>query len=409
VLTARQPGAPVTTLPATRGVLLAAVSVCSLSLAQGGFAPSAWHSATIALLAAAAAMALLPRSAPLASSSLAPAALVALLAAWSALSALWSVDPSLSLHDVQRTFLYASAALAFAVAGRGLPLGVLYGTTAVAAWSLGGRLLHGAHLDPYEGTLLTGPLGYANALGALSAIGAVLALVLALGESGRARAFAVAPLIVLLPALALTGSRGAWLSAVGGAAVGAALLAGRRRLAAATLLCAAGLLTAGLLHTPQHVGNRAAYWQAARRVVAGHTLAGTGAGTFSVDYVRAPPARDAHSLYLQSAAELGVIGLCLTVAIMGVPLGVGLRRRSALPVAGLTVFALHAGVDWDWQMPAVTVAGLALAVAACGRDSPAGEPSAGATRVVDAAVAAVIGGVELAWLVLFAYAAIRFT
>ena len=31
------------------------------------------------------------------------------------------------------------------------------------------------------------------------------------------------------------------------------------------------------------------------------------------------------------------------------------------PAAGLTVFALHAGVDWDWQLPVVTIAALALA------------------------------------------------
>jgi hypothetical protein len=45
---------------------------------------------------------------------------------------------------------------------------------------------------------------------------------------------------------------------------------------------------------------------------------------------------------------------------------VGAARRAptalaAGPVAALAVFALHAAIDWDWQMPAVTIPALVLA------------------------------------------------
>jgi len=75
----------------------------------------------------------------------------------------------------------------------------------------------------------------------------------------------------------------------------------------------------------------------------------------------APYARDAHSLYLQAFSEVGVVGALLVVALLAFPLAVAIRRGLIVPAAGLTVFVLHAGVDWDWQLPAVTLAALALA------------------------------------------------
>jgi hypothetical protein len=56
--------------------------------------------------------------------------------------------------------------------------------------------------------------------------------------------------------------------------------------------------------------------------------------------------------------------LLLIVSFVAFPLALAIRRGFAAPAAGLAVFALHAGVDWDWQLPAVTLAALALAAAA---------------------------------------------
>jgi O-antigen ligase len=154
-----------------------------------------------------------------------------------------------------------------------------------------------------------------------------------------------------------------------GVAVAIALVHGRRALAASVLAASTALLALLLLFTPAAAGDRAAYWHAARDIAAAHPFGGTGAGTFFLDYARLPAAHDAHSLYLQSTGELGLVGLGLVLALLLVPLATGLRRRLAAPVAGLATFALHAGVDWDWQLPVVTVAALALAAAAV-RDRP---------------------------------------
>jgi O-antigen ligase len=162
---------------------------------------------------------------------------------------------------------------------------------------------------------------------------------------------------VLLPALALTSSRGAEAAFV----VGLAVASGRRRLQALAVCGAAGALVWLLAFTPDAAGNRAFYWHAARRAGLTHPLGGTGAGTFSSDYKGFPPARDAHSLFLQAFAELGIVGLLLVTALVAAPLAVALRRGVAGRAAGLAAYAFAAGVDWDWQLPAVTVAALALA------------------------------------------------
>jgi hypothetical protein len=51
----------------------------------------------------------------------------------------------------------------------------------------------------------------------------------------------------------------------------------------------------------------------------------------------------------------------LVVAAVGAPL-LALRRRRdpllATAAAGYAAYLLHAGIDWDWEMPAVTLAGL---------------------------------------------------
>ena len=85
---------------------------------------------------------------------------------------------------------------------------------------------------------------------------------------------------------------------------------------------------------------------------------------------------DAHSLYVEVLGELGVVGLVLVVVAIILMLGGFLRRArgpdrvvgGALFAAGVA-WALHAGVDWDWEMPAVTfwvfaIGGMALAAEA---------------------------------------------
>ncbi len=103
---------------------------------------------------------------------------------------------------------------------------------------------------------------------------------------------------------------------------------------------------------------------------------GQGAGTYQISWDRQRPhfafVINAHSLYLQAMAELGLPGLLLLLTLLGASLGgLAIRARGSrrslygvLLAAGV-VWALRAGVDWDWEMPVVTLgffaaAGLAL-------------------------------------------------
>lgn len=96
---------------------------------------------------------------------------------------------------------------------------------------------------------------------------------------------------------------------------------------------------------------------------------GAGAGTYALLWAQQRPeqlaaalVKDAHSLYVETLAELGVIGLVLIVATLSAVLLALARSMSgadrglyAALFAGTLTWAIHAGVDWDWEMPAITV------------------------------------------------------
>jgi hypothetical protein len=108
-------------------------------------------------------------------------------------------------------------------------------------------------------------------------------------------------------------------------------------------------------------------WRVALDGFDSNPLHGTGAGTYRLTWELdrpAPPVKmvDGHSLYLETLSELGVVGLALLLVVLVTPLLFALRRlggpeRHAYGAffAGAAMLALHAGVDWDWEMPALFV------------------------------------------------------
>ena len=75
---------------------------------------------------------------------------------------------------------------------------------------------------------------------------------------------------------------------------------------------------------------------------------------------------DAHSLEIETLAELGLIGAVILAALIAAAV-VGVRRAhgadpalAAGPLAALVVWGLHASIDWDWEMPAVTLVAVVL-------------------------------------------------
>ena len=171
----------------------------------------------------------------------------------------------------------------------------------------------------------------------------------------------------------------------------------RRRLTAFGVILAAGAVV--VFSAAATTEPRRSYFHVAWRELVTHPLLGSGAGTFGRYWLDAPyygrygGALDAHSLYLETLAELGGLGLLLLLAFLLVPLrrAVGLRRIPGVPAAAgaAVAFLVHAGVDWDWELPAVVVAGLcclAAVTAAEGRGDDEEVPAAGRLAALAAAI-----------------------
>ena len=122
--------------------------------------------------------------------------------------------------------------------------------------------------------------------------------------------------------------------------------------------------------------NRYDYWRVAAGTFADHPLKGIGTGSFRVEWLlhrdRDESVRDAHSLYLETAAELGVIGLAALAALFGGVIAAARRARLPAASAALAAYAVHAGIDWDWELPGLTL----FAVLLAGRLLAASEPAA---------------------------------
>ncbi len=100
-------------------------------------------------------------------------------------------------------------------------------------------------------------------------------------------------------------------------------------------------------------------------------MLGKGAGTFANTWAQYRPEQDfvvdAHSLYLETLDELGIVGFLLLVGVIVAILirTVGQARGPNRPLyaavfALMLIWALHTGIDWDWEMPAVTLPFFAL-------------------------------------------------
>lgn len=133
-------------------------------------------------------------------------------------------------------------------------------------------------------------------------------------------------------------------------------------------------LGTGRLTTAQ--GDRAETWRVAINAFRQHPMEGEGAGSYEARWYRERrediSLRNAHSLYLETLGELGLVGfglLALFVASLAVAAVKASRRRGSLDaplaagvIATCVVWVVHAAVDWDWQV--TTVSGLAILLAA---------------------------------------------
>jgi len=362
------------------------------------------------------------------------------LTAWTASSWLWSDSPPLSLDEAQRTGAYLAVAAAVVLAGRRVPPawiagGVVAGATVAAGWNLFLRLAPDwAGRAPLRSDVgqLGDPVGYANGIALLAALGFVLALglggvaalllvPLAMEIAVQQSTGVVAAIAVGLAAFLLLSAqplrRGALLvlplaAGVAGSHAGsvvdpppsdllAAAHTGHRLLlllallvaAQALLLRACPRLPAGRrlparVARPLAIGaaivaaaaapfalahhERLHYWSVALHELAANPLLGSGAGTF-VDWwlrLRTVPssALEAHSLYVETLAELGPLGLALLLLALAAGLAGAWRLRDepvgASLLAALVSFDLAAAVDFHWELAGVAAPAIALAASA---------------------------------------------
>jgi len=299
------------------------------------------------------------------------------LAGWTALSALWG-PAGPALRALPLALLYAGALYAAEWIAPELVLrGVWAACVVVVLAALVGWIAGVGDRDRLEW-----PVTYTNGLGLVAVTGALLSFAIV-------RRPVLAGLCLL--AAVFTFSRSALLA---GAAAGALLLAWQGRIsrrvafASAVVAVAAGVLLAQplaarfaapapdegdarrLLDVTGH--GRAELWRVAADAWRDAPLLGQGAGTYARSVISATgdlslPA-NAHSLYLETLAELGVVGLALLLAFVALTLA---RARAGPAAAAVFVaWAIHAAVDWDWQLPAATLP----AVLAAGTLTRTGRP-----------------------------------
>jgi hypothetical protein len=153
------------------------------------------------------------------------------------------------------------------------------------------------------------------------------------------------------------------------------------------------------------------FWSAALDEFSAHPLAGGGAGSYEPWWAQHGTldwfVRNAHSLWLETLAELGLIGLLLVASpfALGLVAGLARLRRQAVAdrstvaalLAVLVGFGVGAALDWIWQLPAIAaIAMLALGLLV-GPATASPEPVAAAPRMRFSARAAIV---VVAWLVL---------
>jgi hypothetical protein len=154
------------------------------------------------------------------------------------------------------------------------------------------------------------------------------------------------------------------------------------------------------------------FWRVAGDAFGEEPVLGHGAGTYRFSWLQqrsiAMPVLDAHSVYLEAFAELGLIGGLLTLGLVGMLLWTGLaawrgahgrqRELCAALLAACLSFAVGAAIDWFWELAALGaiffLASGVLVAARCAQLAPARGDGRSERRRFGLAV----GGLAIAWI-----------
>ena len=119
--------------------------------------------------------------------------------------------------------------------------------------------------------------------------------------------------------------------------------------------------------------------------------------------------RDAHSLYFENLAELGIVGLLLIAGFVLLIIGIGTVRSLRAPpdqrlvlaavTAGAAGFAMATGLDWVWEIGALPIAFMPIAaVAVCGYSVSETVKRRDRTRLYNCAVRLLVAAIAIAVL-----------
>lgn len=302
--------------------------------------------------------------------------LVALLPAWAGMSLLWAeASPPATSAVVKYAVNGALFLIVYtAVKTRRHIVLVLGAFVLSAAFSAAYGLVVPAESIGYSDDLerVSGPIGDPNALARLLVAGIVLAFLLAVIDvlSPAKRLLAASAAFLCAAGLVLTASRGGLIALVC-AFVAALVFSGRWRPQVTVLVLAVGLLGAGYyagiaspdarerITATDGGSGRTDLWRVGWQVVEDKPMLGAGAGNFgevSTSYLGdagllrrsdliISTSNVLHNTYLGTLVELGIVGLCLLLMILGFSLGCLVRAaRTSMRANDVTMEILARGL-----------------------------------------------------------------
>ncbi|OIP09799.1 MAG: hypothetical protein AUJ96_04590 [Armatimonadetes bacterium CG2_30_66_41] len=403
--------------PAEHGayvLTLVVAAVAPLVAGKFDFPPQAALYLLIALAAVATA---LSRRTAGGSASGMPVLLLWLLAAWTAVSWIGSVyrhATELELAKLVILAAWAGLAARFCSDARRCEgwLIALCAGGGIAAWI--GIAQYAATPDRNWRTFST--FYNPNELATCLVVAAFCAAGLAFGSDHRpVRLFALTSGISCLGCLLLTGSRGGGAAFLAGSLVlglqmgphmWQSLTRGARWACVALLVLIVGAAVPPLAARLTHGGAiehsqsfRVRTWAGTVRMAEARPVTGFGGGTFEYAYPKFAEVgftRAAHQIYLQFAAEQGLVGLVLFVAALLTALFRRHPRDERITAivamrAALVAVAVHGFFDYGWQIPALALwtAGLIGALSAVPPAAPVRRRRFGAAPFAAVAAAAV--------------------
>lgn len=338
------------------------------------------------------------------------------------LSAIWSIRPEASVRALIMWLMYGGIFIIIAstLTVQSHATRIVDGALAIGAWICLIAVAWGRNADMFGSRWYASfywPNPFAAFLLLLIPVAAIRFL------HARTRNETVAHGIitsVLLVAFIMTYSRGAWVALAGVSLLAVALIrlpstrvALRRVGVIIGIVALATVLLAGRVDTSAREGffdraasmsnpgnesiqGRLSFWRSAMGIFRDHPIVGTGPWTYGIATTRYQDdvrfySSDAHNFYLQTAAEMGIVGLMTLAILLASVVALWIRTlrlargTAEYPIVagvglGLIGFFLHSALDLNWAFPANPALAFAMIGVLAGYEGPFQRPAPLSTR-----------------------------